>query len=460
MTFRSHRLKALLGLPVDEAEYHHFSALLGLDAASEADDLDYKATYGDLSRSDKSDAIAVDVATFANARGGVIVVGIADKNGVPVESPGIALTDLLVREIHQAIAERIRPTPIYEIKPLAKDPDSDENPKHGILLILVPASMNAPHAVTVPVDKGKGLLKFPYRHESQKFWMSEAQIATAYRRRFTHVVDQASRLDAVSTEAVAAIERMPKHFDAPIGALLVVSLVPDFPGDFVLDRETYQRFQHEAQQQHVLLDESGSYDLTRTGVGSRRLICYEQGWLNSRIELHCDGSGSLVTQLPTHTNLPLRGQPPHSVWDTTVSWWTAAALRYLARHATQRAGAQGVAATTATLHSYAPIANDVCVLGGDTGLWTTDPRLGGRPFGDLRLGTATGHGDFLIDELADDGQPLAAATAALVSDLVQCFGAVETRQFTRDGALRTSGWGSDWPGSKNWSSRTGILVEP
>lgn len=460
MTFRSHRLNALLGVPVDEAEYQHFFALLGLDAAGEADDLDYKATYGDLTRSDKSDAIAVDVATFANARGGVIVVGIADKNGVPIDAPGVALTDLLVREIHQAIAERIRPTPIYEIRPLAKDPDSYENPKRGILLILVPASMNAPHAVTVSGDKGKGMLKFPYRHESQKFWMSEAQLATAYRRRFTHVVDQSARLDAVSDEAVKAIERMPKNRQAPIGALLVVSLVPDIPGDFVLDRETYQRFQHEVQQQHVLIGESGSYELTQTGVAARRLICYAQGWFNSRIELHCDGSGSLATQLPTHTGRSLHEKPDHAVWDTTISWWTVSALRYLARHAIGRAGAQGIAATAASLHAYAPLSNDACILGGQTGLWTTSPLYGGQAYGNLRLGDATGRADFLLDILADDGQPLAAAAAELVSDLVQCFGAVEALQFTRDGTLRASAWGSDWTGAKEWSSRTGILIEP
>ncbi|MCW2877984.1 MAG: hypothetical protein JWQ95_2084 [Sphaerisporangium sp.] len=41
----------------------------------------------------KTDSIAVDVATFANHRGGVVVIGINDKNGIPSAAPGIDVTD-------------------------------------------------------------------------------------------------------------------------------------------------------------------------------------------------------------------------------------------------------------------------------------------------------------------------------------------------------------------------------
>jgi hypothetical protein len=50
--------------------------------------------------------------------------------------------------------------------------------------------------------------------------------------------------------------------------------------------------------------------------------------------------------------------------------WIASSLRYLARHARDRTGAAGVAATTATLLPYPPVANSSSVLGGEMVLLT------------------------------------------------------------------------------------------
>ncbi|MEO3861992.1 hypothetical protein [Acrocarpospora sp. B8E8] len=43
MMFRSLRLQALLGTPVDQATRQDFAALIGLEAAWEAEDLHYSA---------------------------------------------------------------------------------------------------------------------------------------------------------------------------------------------------------------------------------------------------------------------------------------------------------------------------------------------------------------------------------------------------------------------------------
>jgi hypothetical protein len=195
-------------------------------------------------------------------------------------------------------------------------------------------------------------------------------------------------------------------------------------------------------------------------VGSRRLICYADGWFNSRVELHCDGSGSVATQLPTRSGQSLASEDPPGVWDTLIAWWTASALLYLARHALERAGASGVAATAASLHSYIPIANAPSVLGGSTSIWTPGPYDGGVRHGNQRLREALGRADFLLDSLAGDGQPLAAAAGELVNDLLQCFGAVEARQFALDGTLRLHAWGSDSRYVKAWAEETGIPIEP
>ena len=237
--------------------------------------------------------------------------------------------------------------PQFELRPVA-DPNGDAKKPKGLMLIIVQPSSSAPHAVVVPKEKGK--FRWPRRHGTTKIWLSESEIAAAYRRRFVAVADQTSRLGAIQADVIAAIDRMYKKQGRDPGALLIVSLVPDCPGDLVIDKDSFTRFQREIQQQLVVVGSDGMAEMNSAAVGQRRLVCYSDGWFNSRAELHSDGSGALAVQLPREGSDPEEGSDrPARIWDTSIVLWVASALRYLARHARDGAGASGIVMATATL---------------------------------------------------------------------------------------------------------------
>jgi Putative DNA-binding domain len=456
MIFRSARLNAIFGAPPETVTYDQLVALTENDAAGEAEDLDYKLMY--KSGEEGAEDIAVDIATFANHRGGVIVIGMAEANALPAKAVGVELSDGLKRRILSTAAQRIFPTPQFELRPVPDPTDDNSTPK-GLMLIIVPPSSTAPHAVVNPNAKDK--LAYPRRHGSQKIWLSESEVAAAYRRRFVAAADQATRLADIEADAVTAIERMEER--NPPTPLLIVSLVPDIPGDFVIDRDSFHRFQRDIQHQLVLVGSSGMAELNSASVGRRRLVCSGGGgWRNSRIELHNDGAGTLATQLP---KAAVSGHQIQ-VWDTSIVVWIASALRYLARHARDRTGASGIAATTATLltgtefHPSNLIPRTADASFATAILTTSHFGSGSLVYGAEAQEHASGQADFLLDDLADDGQPLAAATARLTSDLFHAFNTVGTLQITREGVLQRDAWGSDWPSISRWAAQADIPTNP
>ncbi|GLW97009.1 RNA-binding domain-containing protein [Microtetraspora sp. NBRC 16547] len=455
MIFRSPRLAAIFGAPAESVTYAQLEALVGEIEAAEAEDLDYKREYkaGVDGSDDAADDIAVDIATFANHRGGVIVVGMAEAQGVPSKAMPIDLTDQLLRRIRTASA-RVIPTPQFDLIRVA-NPDADAKVPTGFLLIVVPPSGSAPHAVINPKEDGK--LRYPRRNGSGKIWMSESEVASMYRRRFTAAVDQEARLKDIEGDAVYGIEKM--QSSAAPSPLLVVSLVPDVPGEFTIDIDVYDRFRQEIYQQTMFVGSTSVGDAPQAAVGHRRLIAYSNGgWRDIRAELHTDGSGALAFALPWE---PVDGNEVAQVLDSHVVSYTASALRYLARHARDRTGAAGVAAVSVALLGDAD-ANELVTSRNSPGVALLTPHpLGGtyRVYGADAQKYGRGEAEFLLDDLADDGQPLARATARLVGDLFQAYGAIETLQITRDGALRPRPWGTDWSTGQRWAQQTGIPID-
>jgi hypothetical protein len=217
----------------------------------------------------------------------------ADADARPAKAVGIELSDGVRRRILSVAAERIFPTPQFELRELP-DPESAGKTRQGLLLIIIPPSATAPHAVVNPNSKDK--LAYPRRHGSKKIWLTESEIASAYRRRFAAAADQRSRLDAISYDAAAGMRRLGDP--SPPTPLLVVSLVPDVPGDLILDRDAFDAFRAEASRQLVLVGSTGQPDLPNASVGPRRLI--GRGGTagdGTRAELHTDGAGTLAVNL-------------------------------------------------------------------------------------------------------------------------------------------------------------------
>ncbi|GLZ09705.1 hypothetical protein Acsp03_71710 [Actinomadura sp. NBRC 104412] len=452
MAFQSARLTTIFGASPETVSYEQLQALTSNEAAGEAEDLDYKLRYdaGDKG----SDDIAVDIATFANHLGGVIIVGMAEANARPSKAVGIELTDAFQRRIRTCVAGRVFPQPQFDMRAVPDPTDTSATPR-GLLLIMVPRSPLAPHAVLDPKEKEK--LRWPRRHGTGKIWMSESDIATGYRRRFVAAAEQSERLTTVEAQCLEAIQNHKdkgKVHDYTAG-LLLVSLAPDLPGHMIIDRDSHAQFNRDIQQDSILIGSNKLGELTRVGVGRRRLTAETAGWPAIRAELHSDGSGAVAIHLPGQR--PEAG--PSGVWDSSVTAWTASALRLLGRHARDRVGVSGSAATSASLHPYAPILNGPPVLGGSLIILTVgffgDGRdvLGGEP-----QMSARGEADFLIDHLANDGQELAQATERLVSDLFQSFNAVGTRQITREGELALPAWGSERETAEQWARAANIPI--
>ncbi|WP_433358764.1 AlbA family DNA-binding domain-containing protein [Streptosporangium sp. CA-115845] len=467
MTFRFRRLEALLGVPLAEATYRHFADLINVFDGREADDLDFKATYAGPT---KSDSVAADVATFANSRGGVIVIGINDKQGVPVAQPGVSLADSFIRELHTAIMERVRPVPVYDIKSLPEDPGSLDNPKQGLLLIIVPPSVNAPHAVMDPTLKG--MLKFPYRHESQKFWMSELQVAAAYRRRYTVALDSAQRAAQIETEVLAQLARSLGYSPLP-QPVLTVSLAPEMPGDLTITAAELDRVRQDLVHDELLLGRSpGSAFFTAAQVGSCRFIA--SGPLHGRTawtHLHTDGAASVVFPLE------IRGVQGSTtaVSDTQIVLLTLAALRFFGRHAAERAGATGTARLTvravADVRLFPaadqPLAEaiDRLLKQRSQSCQPYDPEAdlmivnaGGAWSGKEPARNAYGESTVFLDDLLNDAPPLAAATGALAGALLQAYGVPEPRQIRPGGILVPQEWEEYRLAAADWAGKADIAM--
>ncbi|WP_405144365.1 ATP-binding protein [Sphaerisporangium sp. NBC_01403] len=464
MLYSPRRLEALLGAPLHVVTYQQIADLVGNADAREAEDLDYKQEYPSGDKSEKgNDDSALDIATFANHIGGLIVVGMAEVNDIPSAALGVRLAGLEAR-IRKAAASRIHPMPRFEVRPVA----NPANPDMGLLLISVPPSSQAPHAVSIPSKKESGL-RWPRRHGADKIWLSESEIAASYRRRVMAAADQADRILKLENGAVTtAVLTGARSYPLP---LLVVSLVPDLPGDLILDSDRVRAIQ-EATRQEVVMVGAFTPTFDDVTVAHRRLIA-EAGAGTPyaiRAELHTDGAGTFAVH-PTGMSPSSGDNFKVGVLDAEIVARTASALRYLARHARDRAGANGSALLRVMLISD-PRLHPVVLPAQPTDSWpyenpdfgryrvnlhTPTKFVGGnRPLG-LRISRlAYGESAAWLNDLADDGQPLARATAQLAGDLFQTYGVPENQQIRRDGSINADAWGDHWDTIKTWVQAAGI----
>ncbi|MBO6939780.1 MAG: ATP-binding protein [Deltaproteobacteria bacterium] len=141
-------------------------------AASESESqfLDYKRSkHGDEKRWRRS--IAKAVCAFANAEGGVVVVGVNDSTRA-LEPFAVGLQ--LEEEVQRAIVTAVQPYPSrIEVKSLGSP--------NGYLVIHSPRSFEAPHAFHNP-DK-KGGLWYPQRRGESSEAMRHGELADMFGRR-------------------------------------------------------------------------------------------------------------------------------------------------------------------------------------------------------------------------------------------------------------------------------------
>ncbi len=347
MSPRFPRFEILLGGSLEQVTYAQFASLVGNPDAKEDEDLDYKAAHYSADQAGRTE-LAKDVAALANGIGGVLVLGVAEdrRSLFPTAVTPVELTDGKLRQIRQAVASNLRPTPRIELFAKHDQPGSDQ----GILLIAVPRSLDAPHAV---VEQTR--LAYPRRDGSTTRWLTEAEVATAYRQRFRQLADRQDRIVRVDHEVEdAAMRLQASGREVGTDPVLTVSLVPDIPGDMVIDHASVQRTGAQELAAVPLLGRTAP-TFQHTMVGARRIVLFDDQPPAFVAELHSDGSGAWATRAPLYT-LPEDDSSPWAFGADTDSIVTLvmSALRHLAQHAVTRTGAAGTATLRIRLESQTP----------------------------------------------------------------------------------------------------------
>jgi hypothetical protein len=425
---RSRRLEALLGTGLDHARYEHFNAMVQTQV-SESFDLDFKRQHYGNADKDKRE-LAGDVAALANGAGGMLVLGIAeDEHARAASAPCVTISDGEIRRIHQIVAENVAPVPVVEVLPVSDPAD----PGRGFLVIAVPRSPRAPHAVLV--NEG---LRFPVRNGTTTRYMSEPEVATAYRERFARAQGQSGRAAAVEAKAHRRLANAEDH------CWVLVTLVPDMPGDLLIGHAALEAARREYVTTFPMIMRA-NFSWYRADVAPHCLMLSGspdsvQGakWLAA--DLYSDGSGIFAVNaidIAGRSQTERPGTPAGDLWlhDEEIVNGILSGLRFLARHARDRAGAGGEALIRAQVHDAD--GGRTIRLSGRRSMPFTEPM--GRP---LAVSADVAQAVAPLDALADDGPGLVAASCMLATGLFQEFGLPEALQVTRDGEIRRRYWGS------------------
>jgi hypothetical protein len=403
-------LHGVLGKPPSQLQHDDLVALVAA-AVREADDLDFKESlYGNSDR-DRGE-LAADIAGFANARGGVILIGIAERDGAAISLESVPVSDGEEQRMTQIIAGLVVPYIDVAIRRI----DSPTDTGQGFYVLVIPPSASRPHAVS-----RNGSLRYPRRDGTTRRWLAEAEIADLYRDRFRETEDAASRVERIIDEVVAGLA--PDAHQPSV----VVGLVPTASTNIPNDTRRLREIEMWAGQfTNGELDGflHGSPPVVRAGQRRARLFDNFDARPPkfSYAELHTDGAAAASTWLQV---LDARGDETDLVLPWDLIRGTARCLNVIVRHAVEHAGA------------YGDVLCELRVLG-------PDPlRLARVQFGSIKepVTDATPLPIVSRHTLAGDALPLGSpqttlATARLLlTDVVQAMGHPEILEVRADGAL-------------------------
>jgi len=184
------------------------------DEVQECDIVEYKRDMYGNSDADKREMLK-DITSMANHRGGYILIGIDEnEEGIPTDIVGIEAGSHV---------ERITSCCLDNVDKRIVGLDVRDAPLSNgkvVIIISIPASINAPHMVT-----HKGLNQFWKRHSKQKDKMTIDEIGDAFDRRLSNL----NRLDRfLFTRKAQILEKISTQTQ------LVISASPAFLSDEVI----------------------------------------------------------------------------------------------------------------------------------------------------------------------------------------------------------------------------------
>ncbi|MFG1912995.1 helix-turn-helix domain-containing protein [Kribbella sp. NPDC048928] len=423
---RSRRLEQVFGVPLDAVGAEHVEALVD-DSVQEALDLEFKREL--LTDGTK---LATVVAALANTAGGVIVFGIDEENdgqGRARSHPGVPVSDAEERRMRQAIAANVFPLPRFDIIAAPNAPGSVT----GYFLVVVAADGNTPHAVSA----GAGF-RYPRRNGASTLYLSEAEIAAAYRDRFRSRGERTLRLADATAEATQQLD--------PESPWIVVAAVPDVAGDVTITNEVFQEFEREwrGRQPWPFGPRRDSLHFGHCRVGFGKLHAddarTEVGKPAKRAlaELHTDGAGVHALAITYAMPSGGTGQIFTVIPQEQLFFGIALGLHQLGLHAQNRVGTTGPTTVTATLNPAVlalspgqPPRKVPMVLSGTRAVGDTDLAnlaiTGPTP-------TAVTVAD--LDDLAAPAGPLLAVAGRLADQIANVFGTPELNVVNREGQIQ------------------------
>lgn len=136
---------------------------------------DFKAAFPPAEAQGKKDPrkeLLADLSSFANADGGLLVIGVSAKDGIPHGLPGVSTTELDSQQIRlQALAREHLDPPLTRLVPhIIPGP-----PGLVFLLVEIPRSLTGPHAVWLDRDG-----RFWRRNAGGKYQMDVSELRDVF----------------------------------------------------------------------------------------------------------------------------------------------------------------------------------------------------------------------------------------------------------------------------------------
>jgi hypothetical protein len=409
------RVEDQLGFALNDVSPAKIEAAVD-DGVAESDQLDWKREHYERTDEGRFE-LAKDVAAFANHQGGVLVIGVADVNGIATASMPVTVGDAIERQLRQTIAARLLPLPEFHIVSVPADVAG----ANGHVIIVVSRSMTRPHAVMRPNEQG---LHYPVRFGAQTRWMAEPEVAEAYRRRDRVAGSQRARVDELRDEL---------EIELSLGWWLTVTVVPDHPGRWPVDLATVEMARQAYWHRDLplpLLSRAEFPQLAASRVGAVLLghnLDREAGTIMQRAALLAD-DGSACVSVELNWEADEDGTAP--IYDETLTASAAQALAICSQH-TSDAGAGDLLLISARLSR---------IDGADVpDVALAHTRAGGGRYGSSHLSAPT------RSPVSSMRRPVGAtrlliATREALAPVLQSFGHAESYQIATDGQLRRPYW--------------------
>jgi hypothetical protein len=413
-----HRLTSRLGAELTELTPAHLQALCDVRMQEDAD-LDFKSEDSyTTSGPDGLDELAKDVTALANARGGLIIIGInEDSQGCAESLSEVAVSDKKIGQMYNGLRARVVPyLPDIWISNLETAAGSG----NGYVLIAVPGSAIAPHAVRMT---SRPQYSFARRLGRTTAWLEESEIAALYRDRFRLAEEHRDKvLKVLETGSQWTSRIRPAAADR---IWLEVALVPSAPAERFVDPahiSGLSGFFKERSKAGALPHPLFKGFEGQTPEVLRGRLRLEPRANSTALEAYADGS----VYIRAEVGWPPKAEGSAPVLNFTVmEYWLLSLLHAAARYS-EWTGAYGDVDVLAVL------------VGPRTIVPSTVPLVGRYvSFNEARerTDTAPTHATSTLDALAGTAAQLQACARRIASDLLADLGHVETTLLSPDGKI-------------------------